>query len=108
MSNVINQRRAIPLRSLERQQDLSYSQSWTDDNEDGSSSQSEFRGGGKKRPQEVEGQSENEQIRINQEIEMHQAGNNMRLNINMQVVFVVVVGMIGYWGPWMAYSSLVS
>lgn len=62
---------------------------------------------GKIRPQEVEDRSENEQIRINQEIEMHQAGNNMRLNINMQVVFLVVVGMVGYWGPWMAYSSQV-
>ena len=38
---------------------------------------------------------------------MDQAGNNMRLNINMQVVFLVVVGMVGYWGPWMAYSSQV-
>ena len=38
---------------------------------------------------------------------MLQAGNNMRLNINMQVVLLVVVGMIGYWGPWMAYSSQV-
>jgi hypothetical protein len=38
---------------------------------------------------------------------MHQEGNNMRLNINMQVVFLVVVGMVGYWGPWMVYSSQV-